>query len=334
MKLARVSPRVKTWAQLAAALALLASVPLLLPPLYRATVLSALVLAIAALGLNVLYRTGLVSLGHAAFFGLGAYTGGFIYWLMPSGDAFELYLTSGVLAATVVSTLFGLICVRVRRGYFAVMTLALTQIVNALFISGAIFRLLGGQARGLFFEYNGGLYIPRLKMLGRELPGPVFDTVFGYIVVAAFVVSVAVLWRMDNSPFGWALRAIGHNEDRAAFIGIPVTRYRTVAFVVSGGFAGLAGALSGQLYQQIAPGQLDWIFSAQLILINVLGGTQSFWGAVAGAFLFVVIQEVALRVTLYRDLVLGGLLVVLVLFLPEGMMGRWSSSLTRPRNNL
>lgn len=320
----------KTWAQLAAALALLVSLPLLLPPLYRTTLLSALVLAIAALGLNVLYRTGLVSFGHAAFFGLGAYTGGFIYWLTPGGDAFEPYLASGVLAATVVSALFGLVCVRVRQAYFAILTLALTQMVNALFVSGALFRLLGGQARGLFFEYNGGLYIPRLKMLGQKLPGPVFDAIFGYVVVAAFVVSVAVLWRIDNSPFGWALRAIGYNDERAAFIGIPVARYRWVAFVISGGFTGLAGSLSGELYQQIAPGQLDWIFSAQLILITVLGGTQSFWGAVTGAFVFVVLQEIAVRVTLYRDFVLGGLLVVLVLFLPGGVMGRRHSSVTKP----
>jgi branched-chain amino acid transport system permease protein len=334
VKLALVSPRAKTWAQLAAALALLLSLPLLLPPLYRITLLSALVLAIAALGLNVLYRTERVSLGHAAFFGVGAYTGGFLYWLMPGGDAFELYLASGTLAATLVSALFGLICVRVRRAYFGVLTLALTQMVNALFISGTIFRLFGGKARGLFFEYNGGLYIPRLKMLGQKLPDPVFDTIFGYVVVAAFVVSVAVLWRMDKSPFGWALRAIGYNEDRAAFIGIPVNHYRMVAFVISGGFTGLAGSLSGQLFQQVAPGQLDWIFSARLILMNVLGGTQPFWGAAAGAFLFVILEEIALRVTLYRDLVLGGLLVALVLFLPGGVMGRRNSNVARPWSKL
>lgn len=334
VKAALVSSRALTWAQLAAAVALLSSLPPLLPPLYRTTLLSALVLAIAALGLNVLYRTGLVSLGHAAYFGVGAYTGGFMYWLLPAGDAFELYLASGVLASALLAALFSLICVKVRRAYFAVLTLALTQMVHALFISGAIFRLFGGRARGLFFEYNGGLYIPRLKMLGQELPGPVFDTIFGYVVVAAFVVSVAVLWRMDNSPFGWALRAIGYNEERAAFIGIPVHHYRIVAFVISGGFTGLAGSLSGQLYQQIAPGQLDWMFSARLVLINVLGGTQPFWGAVAGAFLFVVLQEIAVRVTLYRDFVLGGLLVILVLFLPGGVMGRRTSRFPRPASKL
>ncbi|MGH2397179.1 MAG: branched-chain amino acid ABC transporter permease [bacterium] len=306
----------------AATLVFLLSMPVLLPPLYRTIVLSALVLAIAALGLNVLHRTGVVSFGHATFFALGAYTGGFIYNLTPGGDALEIYLVSGILAVVAVAALFGFACVRARRTFAAILTLALAQIVHALFVGGAIFRLFGGEGKGLYVMYNGGLYIPRLRMFGQALPWPLFDTIFGYVIIAAFVGGVAALWRLDCSPFGWTLRAIGHNEDRAASIGIPVQFYRWLAFVISGAFVGLSGSLWGQLYQQIAPEHLHWMLSAQFVLMNVLGGTQVFWGPALGAMLFVALQEVALRVTLYRGAVLGTLLVILVLFLPGGLMGR------------
>lgn len=311
-----------------AALALLFSLPVLLPPLYRIIFLSALILAIAALGYNVLYKTGLVSFGHAAYFGLGAYAGGFIYSFTRGGDEFELYLASGVLTAAVVAAAFGFVCVRASRVYFSILTLALAQMVHASFVSGAIFRLFG-KGRGFFLLYNGGMYFPRFRMLGQNLPGPLFDTIFSYVVLVIFLASAAVLWRVDNSPFGWALRAIGDNDHRAALIGIPVHRYRWLAFVVSGGFTGLAGALSGQLYQQIAPEHLYWVWSAQLLVVNVLGGNRIFVGPVLGAFLFVMVQEIAIRFTLYRSLVLGSLLVILTLYLPGGVLSSRVATLGR-----
>ena len=136
-----------------------------------------------------------------------------------------------------------------------------------------------------------------------------------------FLLSVFLLWRISLSPFAQALRAIRDNETRAAFIGIPVWQYRWCAFVISGVFMGLAGGLYGQLARQITPEQLFWLFSAQLVLATVLGGTRHFLGPVLGAFAFVGLDEVASQWAVGRYLAFGCLLIVVVLGFPQGIAG-------------
>jgi branched-chain amino acid transport system permease protein len=127
------------------------------------------------------------------------------------------------------------------------------------------------------------------------------------------------LWRITHSPFGQALKAIRDNETRAAFIGIPVWQYRWYAFVLSGFFVGLAGGLYGQLARQITPEQLHWIFSAQLVLAVVLGGTRHFLGPILGAFAFVGLDEFTSRWTVGRNLAFGILLIIVVFVFPRGL---------------
>jgi branched-chain amino acid transport system permease protein len=301
--------------------AILLLMPLLLHP-YSLLILGyALVFSIACLGLNLLFgNTGLVSLGHAAYFGVGAYTGGFLYAFSPV-SSLEIYLISGVLASTALSAVFGFICVRATRIHFTILTLALAQMVHSLFISGIIFRPFGGVGKGLFLIGGGGLYIPRFTVLGTELAPHVFDTAFYYVILAAFCVCVFLMWRIVNSPFGKALRAIRDNDIRAELIGIRVQQYRWYAFIVSGTVLGLAGGLFGQWSRQVTPQQLHWLFSAELVLATVLGGTRLFLGPVAGAFAFVALQEIALRFTVYRSLVLGVMFITAVLVLPGGLAG-------------
>jgi len=130
-----------------------------------------------------------------------------------------------------------------------------------------------------------------------------------------------LLWRISHSPFGQALKAIRDNEIRAAFIGIPVWQYRWYAFIISGFFVGLAGGLYGQLARQITPEQLHWIFSAQLVLAIVLGGTRHFLGPILGAFVFVGLDEFASRWTVGRNLAFGVLLIIVVFVFPRGIAG-------------
>lgn len=319
------------WCGGAGAALLLLLLPFVLST-YALIVLSeALVLAIACLGVNLLLgQTGLLSLGHAAFFGVGAYTGGFLYALSPI-NAFELYLLSGVLTAAALAALVGFLCVRVTKMPFAILTLAFAQMVHALFVSGIIFRPFGGVGKGLFLLGGGGLYIPRLTMAGVEVAPEMFHRVFYELIVVLFSGCVILMWRIVHSPFGQALQAIRENETRAVCIGLRVRWHRWSAFLMSGIFAGLAGGLSGQLNRQVTPEQLHWLLSAEFVLAAVLGGTRHFLGPVVGAFGLVALQEVSLRFSPYRGLIVGSLLVVVVLACPGGLMGGGAALVTTMR---
>lgn len=285
------------------------------------TLCYALVLAIACLGLNLLFgTTGLLSLGHATFFGVGAYTGAFLYRFFGL-ESFELYLLAGIVAATLFAAVIGFLCLRATRIFFSILTLAFCQILYSLVIDGALFRLFGPLGWALYLLAGGSLYIPILKILGTEYaPGP-FTSVLYYVIVAAFFGAMFLLWRITRSPFGIALRAIRDNETRAVHIGIPVRRYRWYAFILSGAVMGLAGALHGQLNRQITPQQLDWLFSAEFVLATVLGGSRDFIGPVLGAFVFVGLEEISERWPFGRSALMGSLLILVVFLMPRGLTG-------------
>jgi branched-chain amino acid transport system permease protein len=295
--------------------------PLLLHPYHLIMLSEALVLSIACVGINLLLGyTGLVSLGHAAYFGVGAYTGGFLYTFLPI-SALEIYLGAGVLAATALAAVLGFLCVRATKMHFAILTLAFAQMIHSLFISGIIFRPFGGTGKGLFLLGGGGLYIPRFTILGNTFESSIFTAVFYYVIVVAFFLATSLLWRIGHSPFGKTLQAIRDNETRAVCIGIPVRRYRWYAFIISGTFTGLAGGLFGQLSRQITPEQLHWLLSAELVMTTVLGGTRFFWGPVLGAVAFVLLQDLSASFTQYQSLILGSLLIIIILVCPGGIGG-------------
>lgn len=280
-----------------------------------------LVFSIACLALNLVFGTaGMLSLGHATYFGVAAYAGAFLYRFFLV-ESLELYLLSGVLAATIFAAVIGFLCVRATKIFFSILTLAFSMVVYSFVINGAVFRLFGGVGWGLYLLGGGAMYLPRLTILGTEYAPEKFIAVFYNVIVAALLASAFLLWRISHSPFGLALRAIRDNDTRAAFIGIPVRQYRWYAFIISGFFMGLAGGLYGQLARQITPEQLFWFFSAQLVLATVLGGTRHFLGPVLGAFAFVGLDEIASRWTVGRYMILGVLLIIVVLALPQGIAG-------------
>ena len=293
--------------------------PAVLPPYPLIELCYALVLGIACLGLNLVYgTTGLLSLGHAAYFGLGAYAGAFLFNV---GDlqSLEAYLLLGVITATAAAAVAGAGCVRATRMHFTILTLAFGQLVHALFITGAVYRPLGDYGKGLFYVGDGGLYIRRFTILGMDPAPERFITIFYYVILVAFFAALGVLWRVHRSPFGLALRAIRDNDVRAAFVGIPVRTYRWRAFVLSGAITGLAGALYGQLDRQVTPEQLGWFLSAKLVVATIIGGTQWFLGPVVGGAIFVALQYIATRFALSHGLILGLLVIAVVFACPGGI---------------
>ena len=281
----------------------------------------ALVFSIACMGLNLLFGSaGSFSLGHATYFGAAAYTGAFLYRFYGV-ESLEVYLASGLIASTGFATVIGFFCARTTKIYFALLTLAFSMVAHSLVIDGAVFMLFGGLGWALYLLGEGSMYLPRFTILGMEFNPHQFNSAFYNVIVTAFIVTVLLLWRISRSPFGQALKAIRDNEVRAAFIGIPVWKYRWYAFILSGFFVGLAGGLYGQLARQITPEQLHWIFSAQMVLAIVLGGTRHFLGPILGAFVFVGLDEFASRWTVGRSLTFGILLIIVVFFFPRGIAG-------------
>ncbi len=304
-----------------AAAAVLALLPLVVSPYALIVVSHVLILAIACLGVNLLLGyAGLLSLGHAAYFGLGAYAGAFLRVFGYLGS-FEAYLLSGLAASTAAAALVGLLCLRATRIYFTILTLAFGQVIHSLFVAGHVFRLAGDVGQGLYFVGEGGLYLPRLTMAGIEVSAERFPGVLYYVIAGAFLGCALVMWRIVHSPFGKALQAVRDNETRARFVGIPVGWCRWAAFVIAGAYAGLAGGLAGELDRQVTPEQLHWLLSAEFVLAIVVGGSRHFLGPVLGAVLLTLLEELALRVTLYHGMVLGALLIAVVFAFPGGAAG-------------
>jgi branched-chain amino acid transport system permease protein len=304
-----------------AAFGLLLAAPLGLDAYALVLLDQALALAIAGLGLNLLLGMGgLLPLGHALYFGLGAYAGAFFYRFGPL-ESLAPFLAVGVLAAGAAAAAIGFLCARTSKIYFAILSLAFAEIVHSMVVNGVAFEPFGGLGRAVYYLGEGSLYLPRLKVFGTEIGAKDFPGVFHLVVAAAFALTALALRRLDRSPFALALRAIRDNPTRAEALGISVPRYRWAAFALSGAVAGLAGALYGQLHRQITPDQLEWLFSAKLVAMIVIGGSREFLGPVAGAVLLVTLEEVAGRWTWGQNAILGGLLIAVGLAFPAGIAG-------------
>jgi branched-chain amino acid transport system permease protein len=319
MPTARTNPSVKLL--LAAAIpvvVVLALLPMVIGLYQTELLIYGLTFAIAALGFNLLLGyTGLLSFGHSAYFGVGAYTVAFIVRDLGV-HSMELCIIGGLVCALVVSALFGYVCVRHTRIFFSILALALSQVLWSL--AYKFFWVTGG---------TDGIRVPRsgITLLAGFLdfkgPGAYQKFVYSYYyyVLFLFVVAVAVMWVIVHSPFGKALQAIRDNETRASFVGIRVRRYRWIAFVISGVFTGLAGALWVPLNGLTTPDILYWPFSGESVFMTVLGGFRTFTGPIIGAIAFNYLKVYAVASSQYWQLVLGCVLVVLVMLLPTGIVG-------------
>jgi len=320
-EVSRVSYRPKL-ALLATALVILVILAIL-PPfigVYQTQLLTyGLIAAIAALGFNLLLGyTGLLSFGHSAFFGIGAYSVAFL--LRDAGiRSMELYILIGIPIAAIASALFGYICVRHTRIFFGILTLALSQVLYSLAFK--LFWITGG---------TDGLRVARPTLLGGVFTftgaGAFqrFINGYYYYVLGVFAICVLVMWVIVHSPFGKALQAIRDNETRAAFLGLRIHRFRWIAFLISGTFTALAGILWVPLNGLTTPEVLYWTFSGKIVFTALLGGFRNFTGPIVGGIVYTYLETYAVATTEYWQLLLGIVLVFMVMVLPTGIVGALS----------
>jgi branched-chain amino acid transport system permease protein len=271
-----------------------------------------LVLGLGAMAVNFLLGfSGVLSFGHAAYFGLGAYGAGMaIKYLYPSTP---LGILVGVLAGTLGAMIIGAMIVRLRGVYFAMVTIAFGQVFYfAAFrwvsVTGGDDGLTGWRRVPL------DLGFARLDILQN-------DVAFYYFVLFCLAMSAGVMALLLRSPFGRSLLAIRENERRASFLGIPVNQHIWLSFVVSGAFASFAGTLYALLDNFVDPRAFHWQQSGDFVIMVVLGGMRSFWGPLIGAAIFVVLQDKISSVTDYWMSILGFLFVLAVVFFPRGVLG-------------
>ena len=270
------------------------------------------VLGLAAMAVNFLLGyTGVLSFGHAAYFGLGAYGAGMtIRYLVPSTSA---GLLVGTLVGTLAGAIIGPLIIRLRGVYFAMVTIAFGQVFYFIAfrwndVTGGDDGLLGWTRLPLDFGFITVdiLHNPRA---------------FYYFILVVFAISVGLMAWLLRSPFGRTLIAIRENERRARFLGIPVDRHIWISWVISCGFVSVAGALYALLNNFVDPRALYWTQSGDFVIMAVLGGMRSFWGPLIGAAIFVLLQDYLSSQTQNWMSFVGLFFVLVVLFFPRGILG-------------
>jgi branched-chain amino acid transport system permease protein len=270
------------------------------------------VLGLAAMSLNFLLGfTGVLSFGHAAYFGLGAYGAGMLLkYLYPST---ALAIVVGVLVGTIAAAIVGALIVKLRGIYFAMVTIAFGQMFYFIAfrwssVTGGDDGLTGWKRLPLDLGFT------RIDILENA-------EAFYYLVLLVFAVSVGIMALLLRSPFGRTLLAIRENERRARFLGIPVERHIWLAFVISCFFVSLAGALYALLNNFADPHTLHWTLSGNIVIMAVIGGMRSFWGPLVGAAIFVALQDYISSYTQNWMFIIGIFFVLIVLFFPRGVLG-------------
>jgi branched-chain amino acid transport system permease protein len=272
------------------------------------------VYAIAATSLNlVLGYAGLVSFGHAAFVGLGAYVTAIM--ISEGVQSGALHLVATVAVCAIFAAAIGAISLRTRGVYFIMITLAFAQM---LFYLANSVKGYGGdeglniRARSLFAL--GGTVL--------DLKNPL---ALYYVALAVLAVALIALARFVPSRFGRAVLALRDDDVRAEALGFPTYRYKLVVFVVAGALGGVAGALSVNLQGYVSPNALHWTQSGTLMVMVILGGVATVWGGVAGAATLLLLQEVLASSTEHADFWTGWVLLAVVLFARQGIVGLWTA---------
>jgi len=270
------------------------------------------VLGLAAMSLNFLLGyTGVLSFGHAAYFGLGAYGAAMtIRYLVPSTG---LSLIVGTLVGTIAAAIIGPMIVHLRGVYFAMVTIAFGQVFY--FIAFRWSSVTGGDD-GL----TGWTRLPLdLGLVTVDIQNN--PIAFLYLALAMFALAVGVMAWLLRSPFGRTLIAIRENERRARFLGVPVDQHIWISWIISCCFVSLAGALYALLNNFVDPRALYWTQSGDFVIMAVLGGMRSFWGPLIGAAIYVVLRDYLSSLTENWMSFIGLFFVLVVLFFPRGILG-------------
>lgn len=291
-------------------LLVLALFPIFGSSYYNELIGKIMIMTIFAMSLDLLVGfTGLVSFGHAAFFGVAAYS---VVLLSPKYDPGNLLLVlpGAVFTGAAVAFVVGLFVLRTKGIYFIMVTLAFAQMIYFVFHDTP----LGGGSDGAFLNVKPELRIGEKVLLDLNEPMQ-----FYYIVLVLLVVAYVFLRVLLRSPLGHALAGIRSNEHRMLSLGFPVFLYKLAGFVTAGGIAGLAGFLSACQYGFVTPEILSWHQSGNVLLMVILGGMGTLNGAAIGAFAFVVLQELFSALTKHWQLLMGAVIVTVVMVLPGGL---------------
>jgi branched-chain amino acid transport system permease protein len=306
-----------------------AILPFIVP--YKALATQVLVYGLFALGFNLLYGyTGLLSFGHAAYFGLGAYGAG-IALAKLGWTSIWLALALGVVAAGVGGAIVGFFALRRRGIYFAMLTLAFAQIVWAICFKWN--EVTGGEQGMPEIPYPSFDWVERLATWVPLAGGYRTSEYFYFLTLVLVAASLWVLRRIVGSPFGRMLTTIRENPERAEFIGVNVRRYELAAFVLAGIFAGLAGGLFGIFNRGVFPDFAYWTKSSEVLIMTLLGGMGTFAGPSVGALVLLWLNQQIVSYTQYWPLVLGTILVLLLFVFPGGLAGAAESLLRALRRD-
>ncbi len=287
--------------------------------------------ALFATSLNLLVGyTGLVSFGHAAYFGIGAYATGLL--MKKAGLSFVLAFPAAGVLAGAFALVFGFFCVRLTRIYFAMLTLAFAQIVWAICFKWN--EVTGGEQGMPEIPYPDFAWLERLGGAVPLVGGWRTAEYYYFVTLVLVAFCLWVLRRITGWPFGRVLPTIRENAERAEFIGVNVRRYEVAAFALAGAFAGLAGGLFGIFNRGVFPDFAYWTKSSEVLIMTLLGGTGTFYGPGIGALVLILLNQQIASYTEYWPLVLGMVLVVLLFGFPGGLAGTALALWRRARERL
>ena len=305
------------WAAFCVIVLLLAVAPLVLPEFWRRFLTEILIWGLLAMSSDILIGyVGLVSFGHSAFFGLGMY-GAAAALMTTRPPSLFLALVYGLIAAAAVAAFVAYFSTRLRDIYFAITTLIFSQIFYVIIFTWT--EVTGGE-NGLTFS-RPALGIPGLFSV------PFTSQTLHWFVLAVVVLSYLILRRITQSPFGMVLQSIRENEARTRAIGYPIERYKIVAVMLSGLFAGLAGVLYAIQNKFAAPDFVFFLVSGEVVIFNVIGGIGTLVGPIVGAAFFLLLREALSRFfTEFYLIPVGIIFIAMVIFMPQGLLGfarRW-----------
>ena len=305
------------WTGFSVILVLLTVAPLVLPEFWRRFLTEILIWGLLAMSSDLLIGyTGMVSFGHSAFFGLGMY-GAAAALIAVKPPSLWLATPAGLIGAAAAAAFVAYFSTRLRDIYFAITTLIFSQIFYVIIFTWT--EVTGGE-NGLTFS-RPALAIPGLFSV------PFTSDTLHWFVLAVVTLSYLVMRRITQSPFGMVLQSIRENEARTRAIGYPIERYKIVAVMLSGLFAGLAGVLYAIQNRFAAPDFVFFLVSGEVVIFNVIGGIGTLVGPIVGAGFFLLLREGLSRFfTEYYLIPVGAIFVAMVIFMPQGLLGfarRW-----------
>jgi len=305
-------PRKSYWIGFGVILVLLATAPLVLPEFWRRFLTEILIWGLLAMSSDILIGyTGMISFGHSAFFGLGMY-GAAAALLTVNPPNLWLAIGSGLIGAAGAALFVAYFSTRLRDIYFAITTLIFSQIFYVIIFTWT--EVTGGE-NGLTFR-RPALSIPWIYAT------PFTNETLHWFVLAVVTASYLILRRITQSPFGMVLQSIRENESRTRAIGYPVERYKMVAVMLSGIFAGLAGVLYAIQNRFAAPDFVYFLVSGETVIFNVMGGVGTLVGPIVGAGFFLLLREAFSRFFIeYYLIPVGIIFIAMVIFMPRGLVG-------------